>query len=589
MRLINARTLQLEEFVGGNIPPFFILSHRWSNDEITFKDFVKGRRKDSLGYKKIRDCCEFVLRQHSKTPPPAHAAHATNDSAATALGFYVWIDTCCIDKRSSAELSEAINSMFSYYRDAGLCLVYLPDVCAHPNDSKSAARSIGEQFAASSWFTRGWTLQELLAPKKVVFLDSQWRVIGHKGHFPPCNSKDQTSQCYSDAYTQSLALDTTISRITKIDPHYLYDPNQITYASIAQRMSWAAKRTTLRIEDTAYCLLGLFDVNMPLLYGEGPKAFIRLQEELIRKSNDQSIFAWWPPADEMNRFNDRYKYFKTGILAPHPQHFQDSSNVASLNIGPLNPHTRPYAMTNSGLELCETIRRATFRGIEHDLVYAMRLNCAHKIDAVRLGPPIQIAFWHVEPGAATTMGGYNRLVGAYESLLEEEEMIEGGGEQEEEEERVLVPKLELGDKEEITPGDSDFRELGVRKPARLEDYFSTDRPRNRIPGAQNLFSGTVQGEDQSEDSSFEWLVRCAPLPVRKSKTRRCVKVMHTIEMAEVPFSLRLKKIDRQNEPPMIMSSMRIRKLHKRSDAHLTLTRGTDEDVGEANTKSFFLT
>jgi len=170
---------------------------------------------------------------------------------------------CCIDKTSSAELSEAINSMFRWYQKASVCYAYLADVLKDTDPDKDP-----EEFSRSRWFTRGWTLQELVAPKNVVFYSRSWKNIGTKERL--CN---------------------TISTITGIDIDTLLGED-VTFVSVANKMSWASGRRTTRTEDMAYCLLGIFDVNMPLLYGEGKKAFLRLQEEILRSSYDHSLFAW---------------------------------------------------------------------------------------------------------------------------------------------------------------------------------------------------------------------------------------------------------------------------------------------------------
>jgi hypothetical protein len=173
---------------------------------------------------------------------------------------YAWIDTCCIDKSSSAELSEAINSMFAWYRKAAVCCVYFSDVDMSIEEEP--------QLEQSRWFGRGWTLQELIAPRKLDFFDCNWNQIGSK----------------SD-------LKELLYRVTNIDPAVL-DGGDVSAVSVGRRMSWASSRKTKRAEDGAYCLLGLFDVNMPLLYGERDKAFVRLQEEVLKHSNDSSILAW---------------------------------------------------------------------------------------------------------------------------------------------------------------------------------------------------------------------------------------------------------------------------------------------------------
>ncbi len=252
MRLLNTTTKIVEEVREDFMPPYAILSHTWGDEEVTLQDLqalhshqdrtsphpVQSRN----GYLKIDGCCTMARNN----------------------GFeWVWIDTCCIDKTSSSELSEAINTMFRWYKEAVVCYVYLSDVLLFEDGYAPES-----QFRQSRWFTRGWTLQELVAPKEVKFYDALWEVIGNRSK-----------------------LRYLIQEITEIPASFF--TNQSVYdASIAQRMSWAANRQTTRKEDLAYCLIGLFDVNMPLLYGEGDKAFRRLQEEIIKQSNDQSIFAW---------------------------------------------------------------------------------------------------------------------------------------------------------------------------------------------------------------------------------------------------------------------------------------------------------
>ena len=221
-----------------------------------------------------------------------------------------WIDTCCIDKSSSAELSEAINSMFRWYRAAQVCYAYLSDVSENERDHYD----IGSAFRESKWFTRGWTLQELLAPRTVIFYNCGWCETGNK-----------------------RSLETLISAITGIEHLFGFEK-----ASVAQKMSWASKRETLREEDMAYCLLGLFGVNMPPLYGEGGKAFLRLQNEIMKVSDDESIFAW---------VDDTMPNAIGGLLARSPAAFKDSWDIEkcySLSSQNLVP---PYLMTNKGLQI----------------------------------------------------------------------------------------------------------------------------------------------------------------------------------------------------------------------------------------------
>jgi hypothetical protein len=240
MWLLNTKTISLEEFTEETLPSYAILSHTWSTEEVTFraiKDHPNASKK-MKGYAKVRDACNQALTD----------SHS-----------HIWVDTCCIQKESSAELSEAINSMFKWYKDAAVCYAYLADVENDVDVSRS-----NSQFHRSKWFTRGWTLQELLAPSRVDFYTIGWKRLGSK-----------------------TLLRKQLSQITRIDERILCGQDDVYSASIAKRMSWASSRKTTRTEDLAYCLLGIFDVNMPLLYGEGKKAFRRLQEEIIKVSVDQ--------------------------------------------------------------------------------------------------------------------------------------------------------------------------------------------------------------------------------------------------------------------------------------------------------------
>lgn len=260
MRLLHSTTYELKEFIS-DTPPYAILSHTWGNEEVTFQDIQRslGEIKQKEGFKKLGGCC----------------AQAQKDGY-----FWVWIDTCCIDKTSSSELSEAINSMYQWYQKSDVCYAYMADVPRLENpsllwDHNGMSESSGTYtsrehnlFAQSRWFRRGWTLQELIAPKRVEFYACDWSEIGTK-----------------------RSLTTIIQTITSIPPNVLRGGISPNY-NHAIRMSWAANRITTREEDMAYCLLGLFEVNMPLLYGEGRRAFYRLQEEIFRKSESLDLLVW---------------------------------------------------------------------------------------------------------------------------------------------------------------------------------------------------------------------------------------------------------------------------------------------------------
>ncbi|RDL36021.1 uncharacterized protein BP5553_06633 [Venustampulla echinocandica] len=273
MRLLNSTTLEFRDFIGSSIPPYAILSHTWGDEEVSFQDIQAPGLGQKMGYTKIKRCCEIAVED----------------------GFeFVWIDTCCIDKTSSSELSEAINSMYSWYQRADVCYVYLVDLPSGMDlfDPKSA-------FSKSKWFTRGWTLQELIAPANVIFFDYDWWEVGTK-----------------------TSLQSPISKITGIDVNVLSNGDwDLNAFSVAQKMSWAAERETSRPEDMAYCLLGIFDVHMPLLYGEGQRAFIRLQEGIMKVSNDNSLFAWRNEKKLLSPDRPSNEYTRLGLLAASPKAF----------------------------------------------------------------------------------------------------------------------------------------------------------------------------------------------------------------------------------------------------------------------------
>ncbi|EXJ56892.1 hypothetical protein A1O7_07236 [Cladophialophora yegresii CBS 114405] len=283
MRLINTHTGSLEDALAQTEPRYAVLSHCWTKDEILFPDIQSRNSERTSNHIKFWGSLQQAKSDGLK---------------------YIWIDTCCIDKQSTAELSEAINSMYRWYQGAEYCYVYLHDV------DKDTWQ---ETFPKSKWFTRGWTLQELLAPPKVMFYDRQWQLLGDK---------------------KSLA--SVISRTTGIESAAL-ETRDLSRYSVAQKMSWAADRETTRAEDIAYCLMGLFGVNMPLLYGEGDRAFLRLQEEIIKYNDDHSIFAWSMGGKETS-----------GLLAPAPTCFSKSGGFKSI----MSIRGRePFSMTNRGLSI----------------------------------------------------------------------------------------------------------------------------------------------------------------------------------------------------------------------------------------------
>ena len=256
-RRVERRTKVLE-LCNDETTNYAILSHRWvDSTEVDYEEMVDLAKMDRqeqveirgrLGYRKIVDTCKQAAKDGYE---------------------WVWVDTCCIDKRSSAELSEAINSMHRWYGNAKTCYVYLHDVDGSSVPTEKDDGKYPESNGWPEWFSRGWTLQEMIAPRNLKFFNKDWQPIGDKKR-----------------------LAQTLRRITGVPENILADGLEGNRPCVAQIISWAANRTTTRVEDRAYSLMGLLDVNMPMLYGEGKKAFHRLQLEIIRSSNDQSIFAW---------------------------------------------------------------------------------------------------------------------------------------------------------------------------------------------------------------------------------------------------------------------------------------------------------
>jgi hypothetical protein len=235
MRLLEAKDgggYSLTEFVGHGIPPYAILSHTWGSDddEVTIQNLKNGTASTKAGYRKIQFCSDQATKHGLR---------------------FCWIDTCCIDKTSSSELSEAINSMYAWYQKASRCYVYLSDVSSHGDMQTKVLHE-------SRWFKRGWTLQELIAPASVEFFSVEGYRIGDK-----------------------LSMVQQLHNITQICTGALQGSSALHSLSIEERMSWIGKRETKREEDLAYSLLGIFDVYMPLLYGKGRKrVFSRLKKEI---------------------------------------------------------------------------------------------------------------------------------------------------------------------------------------------------------------------------------------------------------------------------------------------------------------------
>jgi len=326
MRLINTRTLRLHHFTH-KTPSYAILSHRWRDGEATLQEFVQpGLREHTTGFAKIQAAC-LEARNHGLD--------------------YIWVDTCCIDKTSSAELGEAINSMFKWYQKAVVCFAFLDDVPSSrlPEDAtpvKPFTKSLiprycEDSFARSSWFTRGWTLQELIAPRLIHFYDKDWGLIGEK--------HNMTSELHA---------------ITGIN-NFILQGGSLEEIPAGKRISWAADREATREEDMAYSLFGIFNVNLPLVYGEGHRAFLRLQEQILYKSNDHTLLAWRGSSEGGGQ---RMR----GLLAESPRdfrHFRKHSasapssiiqaeprdNLINVSVMDASSKRKPLYITSKGIEM----------------------------------------------------------------------------------------------------------------------------------------------------------------------------------------------------------------------------------------------
>ncbi|KAL5374449.1 hypothetical protein DPSP01_011902 [Paraphaeosphaeria sporulosa] len=267
MRLLRRHSendYSLTRFIDGAIPPYAILSHRWGqdNEEVTLEDIMNGTGKSKTGYRKIQLCAEQAVRDGLE---------------------YFWVDTCCIDKEDYAELAHAINSMFRWYRDAARCYVYLSDVSKAPSNSEDRTDPpLWEfEFRKSEWFSRGWTLQELLAPSMVEFFSCHWEKIGDKA-----------------------SLKRQIREITGI-PDSALQGTRLSSFSDYERFSWMERRQTKKAVDRAYALLGIFDVNMMLNYDEGVEgAFRRLQDQIDKLKRCLQDLRLTDPRHDKKRIED---------------------------------------------------------------------------------------------------------------------------------------------------------------------------------------------------------------------------------------------------------------------------------------------
>jgi hypothetical protein len=439
MRLLNTSTLEIEMFAG-QAPGYAILSHTWDAEEVTFDDMksLGGRR----AFLSAMSRAEKPRRSYEKI---LHSA----DFARTRGFGYIWIDTCCIDKSSSAELSETINSMFQWYKGSEICYAYLADVSCYDYPTDFG----GSGFSRSRWFTRGWTLQELIAPKEVIFVDKHWKPLGTR-----------------------ISLKQDIQRITKV-AYSVLDGGSLDTITAAAKMSWASGRETTRSEDIAYCLLGLFDVNMPLLYGEGKeKAFIRLQEEFLKNSDDESIFAWCTSQEEAQE----KPYWS--LLASTPNHFEHCQNVEKTRFMSRR-EGQPTMITNRGIRVEMSL--TPFTGDASGTIFLAVLDCLDysmwgeqvAIILQRLSD-LEVQYARIAPEVLLETG-----LGRFQPpLMSLSEAFRNRHEANRHEERGLKPMIKMSEPEPHYL----FIRLAPRPSSLITGFYIEQRVHTRLPPGHNF-------------------------------------------------------------------------------------------------------
>ena len=302
MRLINVKAfldLDCQNNLPNNVLKYFndealcgiqyaTMSHCWCTaglaKEIQFEELNQATLetvrdlRNRPGYRKIVESCSLTRKQGLE---------------------WLWMDTCCIMRESKTELSEAVNSMYQWYRNSEICFAYLHDV-KFPFTTEPDAEMFPTSNGRPKWFSCSWTLQELLAPRVIHFFDQDWQRIGDKDELAP--KLTEITGIPEDILTNGL-------------PH----PDDPCRPSAAQIMSWAADRKASTREDRAYALMGIFEVQVPTKYGEHEHAFRRLQVSIIKEYNDHSIFAWFG------------KSRPGSILADDPSYFRGSADVVRLD------------------------------------------------------------------------------------------------------------------------------------------------------------------------------------------------------------------------------------------------------------------
>ena len=295
---------------------YAIFSHRWLSKEPLYQDMSKEPMADTEpGWNKLQEFCRKAMCDHGCK--------------------FAWSDTCCINKQSSAELDESIRSMFRWYRNSHICIAFLSETADLEALKKSQTGEEGAKIDA--WFLRGWTLQELLAPERIKFYGANWEPL--------------VSLCISKCDRSSENIMKIIENITHIplDDLKAFSPGT---NQVPEKMLWASQRRTTRIEDIAYCLIGIFDVSLMIAYGEGNRAFFRLMEEILKRYDKWDVFRW---SGRCSRYNAALPdapccypagYSETRRIPRDQVYTDEESNNATLDVG-----DRLFELTNHGLRI----------------------------------------------------------------------------------------------------------------------------------------------------------------------------------------------------------------------------------------------
>ncbi len=313
--LLNTARAELSYFES-LAPPYAAFSHVWNNTGMmSFQEVEKLQI----------ECTETGATPRDLVSSTLQCACMLAESD----GYeWIWMDCCCIDRSSSAELSETINRMYDIYAGAAVCYAYMRDVStmggeAYSSGDMESPLSSQSSFAQSTWHRCVWSLQALLAPRLVVFVSNTWNVLGTKIDYA-----------------------TALETITGIPASVLRSEQPVSEICVGRRLSWAAKRRATRVEDEAYCLLGIMGVTMPIIYGEGRRAFKRLQEAIMMRSPDTTLFAWGNvyTSPRVHRCVDHAEY--SFLFAAQPGLFGDVDRLKIVYVSYLKS-LEPMFVTDS--------------------------------------------------------------------------------------------------------------------------------------------------------------------------------------------------------------------------------------------------